>query len=353
MEPTVCWWRRADWLPPARFAGAREVVIPTRGMIGRTLCARARAGADAPGAAIALYVNGAGADQFRHFDGAAARLGWIETMPSCCERTLAYVARFVDGFACNDATIRDHCRELLPWLPDSRWFVLPDAVDLPAATLAVAGRARPRLVIGLPAPLRRRPERLDRIGPLLRLLDATGVDYAVEACADPPAPGAPAACAGHPRLRWLGTDRAAFGAALAHWRYALWLGDFGGVPPALAEVCAAGVVPLLPRFSWQHQPPMGLPEGIFYEVAELADAVRLLGQPTAAYQVLHRTVLAAAAPLRAHTPAWRAAQWAELGGRAKALPAVRRRGAWRLWRFLPWRWYWLCFSWLRFGHFSD
>ncbi len=159
--------------------------------------------------------------------------------------------QWLDGILCVSDPLRDLVRRCAPQLEEDRIEVLSYPIA-PAGTRKRRERLAHRpLVLGFCGRLAFEQKRVDRLPPLCRLLDESGLNYRLEFLGDGPQRG------------WLESqfpDRSRFyfhgrksgndyWGVLGEWDVMLLTSDYEGTPIVLLEALSVGVIPLCPRIN--------------------------------------------------------------------------------------------------------
>lgn len=217
--------------------------------------ARARFAAAHPGfhPDIAVYHTDWGWPYFADLDRASRRVLYLHSDFPGLERQLASRVHWLDGVICVSTKLRDRVLEYAPDLGSERCLVVEASIsppNLPEIQPTPAVSPDRPWVLGYCGRVVREQKRVDRIPPLLALLDRTGLPYRLEILGE-----------GEDRewllsqlpkesqnqVRYLGKQSgSAYWHTLAGWDAIVFLSDYEGTPIALLEALSQGVLPLHP-----------------------------------------------------------------------------------------------------------
>lgn len=246
---------------------------------GRTLAARWRRELKAlPPADISVYHNGWGVDLMTGADSAPVRVCWLHSDFPNIPVMVRHYAPYADGFISVHPCMVERLRSELPWLPGKRNVHGSCYLPLDIDSLAQRAGPRERLVIGYLGRLEKQQKRIERLIPFCEYLRDLGADVEIEIAGTGRADRwIRRKLAGYPFVRFLGALSAEeIPPVLERWKYILFPSGFEGLPLALLEALAAGVVPVYPDFYDAADPVAKIAPALTYPQGELltaADAV--------------------------------------------------------------------------------
>ena len=218
-------------------------------------------------------------------DRAGRRLGVLHSDFPGLAGWLPGLRGLLDGALCVSRPLLEMVRAALPELAGERaaWLPYPVARERPEAPQPPPG-GRP-WVIGYAGRLARAQKRVDRFPALVRALRGAGVDFRFEFLGDgPEAPWLRRQLAGETRVRFHGRlDGEAYWNVLRGWDALVFVSDYEGLPIALLEALAVGVLPIFPAIgSGGDTYAAGVRPDLLYPAGDLAAAVQVLRRLAAA-----------------------------------------------------------------------
>lgn len=237
----------------------------------------ARAGS-AAGGVFACH-NFWGLPFFADLDGSERRIGVLHTDFPGLAGWLPGVRGLLDGALCVSEPLLELVRRQLPELAAERSQFLPYPVarDRPEAPQSELG-GRP-LVLGFAGRLSFEQKRVDRFPLLVRELDRAGVEFRLEFLGDgPQAAWLRQQTAGEARVRFHGRlTGAAYWDVVRGWDVMVFVTDYEGLPIALLEALAVGVLPLFPAVgSGGDAYARGVRPDLLYPAGDLTAAARVV-----------------------------------------------------------------------------
>jgi glycosyltransferase involved in cell wall biosynthesis len=166
-------------------------------------------------------------------------IGWLRPLTA-----------FADGLLTVNAALAESIRKA----PGINIPVFPLPLPIPRAAPQEAARGEPNadrpVIIGYAGRIERAQKRLDRLPAFLRALRESGIPYRFHLVGDGPyAPVLRAQIGSDANVHFHGfLQGEAYAAQLRSWDFILFLSDYEGLPIALLEAVAAGVVPIYPDF---------------------------------------------------------------------------------------------------------
>jgi glycosyltransferase involved in cell wall biosynthesis len=261
---------------------------------------RERAG---PGPDVMAYHNLWGLAFFADLDRAGRRLGVLHSDFPGLARWLPGLRGLLDGVLCVSRPLLELVQRSLPELAGERtaWLPYPVARDRTEAPQPPPG-GRP-LVLGFAGRLSFAQKRVDRFPRLLRELTAAGVNFRFEVLGEGPQAGwLQRQLAGEPRVRFHGRlSGEAYWRVLRGWDVMVFASDYEGLPIALLEALAVGVVPVFPAIgSGGDDYARGVRPDLLYPAGDTAAAAavirRLATAPAGEWAGLRRRANELAAP---------------------------------------------------------
>ncbi len=261
---------------------------------------RERAG---PGPDVMVYHNLWGLAFFADLDRAGRRLGILHSDFPGLAHWLPGLRGLLDGVLCVSRPLLELARRTLPELAGERaaWLPYPVARDRTETPQPPPGN-RP-LVLGFAGRLSFAQKRVDRFPPLLRELRAAGVDFRFEFLGDgPQADWLRRQLASEPQVHFHGRQSGdAYWQVLRGWDAMVFVSDYEGLPIALLEALAVGVVPVFPAIgSGGDDYARGVRPDLVYPAGDVAAAAallrRLAAAPAAEWAKLRRRATELAGP---------------------------------------------------------
>lgn len=236
-------------------------------------------------------------------DRAGRRLGVLHSDFPGLAGWLPGLRGLLDGALCVSRPLLEMVRTGLPELGGERVAWLPYPVNR-ARTEAPQPPLRDRpLVLGFAGRLSKAQKRVDRFPILLRALAAAGLDFRFEFLGDgPEATWLRRLLARESRVRFHGRlEGAAYWDVLRGWDALVFVSDYEGLPIALLEAMAVGVVPVFPAIgSGGDDYAAGVRPDLLYPAGDVAAAAavirRLAKAPAEEWGDLRRRANELAAP---------------------------------------------------------
>ncbi len=181
-------------------------------------------------------------------DRARRRLGVLHSDFPGLADWLPGLRGFLDGVLCVSRPLIELTRRALPELGGERVAWLPYPVNCAQTEVPQPPPQDRPLVLGFAGRLSFAQKRVDRFPSLLRALRETGVDFRFEFLGEGPEAGwLRRQLAGESRVRFHGRrDGEAYWNVLRGWDLLVFVSDYEGLPIALLEAMAVGVVPVFP-----------------------------------------------------------------------------------------------------------
>ena len=202
------------------------------------------------GAEASLYHNCWGLDLWADLDPAEFRIGFIHSSYPRVEKFIRYYARFADGFIFVNEEMMAMTRQILPHWDESRLAYFPHIIKAPDWIGRQGCQLRQKVVIGFAGRLVKKQKRIDRIPSFLEILDQKlpGAIFEILA-AGPDENWLREALAERENVHFHGWKEGDdYWKILNRWKFMVFFSDYEGLPIALLEALAGGVVPLYPDF---------------------------------------------------------------------------------------------------------
>lgn len=280
------------------------------GLSGRSSIATARRRFRAhavSGPAVMAYHNLWGLAFFADLDRAGRRLGVLHSDFPGLAGWLPGLRGLLDGALCVSRPLLELVRRALPELEGERTALLPYPVARDRTEAPQAPPAGRPLVLGFAGRLSFAQKRVDRFPALVRELGTAGIEFRFEFLGDgPQADWLRRQLAGEPRVRFHGRrEGEAYWQVLRGWDVTVFVSDYEGLPIALLEALAVGVVPVFPAigsggddYARAVRPDLLYPAG---DVAAAAAVIRrLAAAPADEWSALRRRANELAAPHLGH-----------------------------------------------------
>ncbi len=333
--------------------GSGEERVRGLGLSGRSSIATARRRFRqlvAPPPAVMAWHNLWGLAFLADLDRAGRRLGVLHSDFPGLAGWLPGLRGLLDGMLCVSRPLIEMTRRALPELAGERVAWLPYPVNR-ARTEAPQPPPRDRpLVLGFAGRLSFAQKRVDRFPLLRRALREAGVDFRCEFLGDgPEAVWLRRQLAGESRVRFHGRlDGEAYWNVLRGWDALVFVSDYEGLPIALLEAMAVGVVPVFPAIgSGGDDYATGVHPDLLYPAGDVAAAAaviqRLARAPAEEWSELRRRANTLVQP---HLGEGYLETFARFARTISELPRVSAVAGGR-WRFSPH--VWLPFGLLRRG----
>lgn len=277
---------------------------------------------------ISVYHNGWGVDYLTPLDKAPLRVCWLHSDFPNLPILVRHCAPYVDAFISVHPCMQKRIQSEIPWLPAKRNLL--GSCFLPLDPHKLTGMAGPRkeLVVGYLGRIEKQQKRIERLIPFCEMVADRGISLRLEVVG------------GGRSERWLRRklgrydfvhffgeqDKDSIPKILAGWKYILFPSSFEGLPLALLEALAAGVLPIYPDFYDGNDPlafpaPQGLyPQGEMHEA--LRALIRLETEYGSIYPQFHRRSLEL---LEKHKPDFVDRQHRELDAKLRLLRPRQKR----------------------------
>lgn len=229
-------------------------------------------------AAVSVYHNGWGVDLMTPRDPTPVRVCWLHSDFPNLPILIRHCAPYADAFVSVHPCMQERIRREVSWLPEKRNLLGSCYLPLDPDSLARHAGPRTELVVGYLGRLEKTQKRIERLLSFCEIVADRGISLRLEIVG-----GGRSArwlerkLRGYPFVRFLGEqDKAAIPGHLARWKYIFFPSSFEGLPLALLEALAAGVVPIYPDFH-EGKDPLGQPAPAgLYEQGEMLEAIRAL-----------------------------------------------------------------------------
>ncbi len=201
-------------------------------------------------ARASLYHNCWGLDLFADLDPAQLRIGFFHSSYPKLEKFVRYYGQFADGFVFVNEAMMDRSRRILPHWDESRFAYFPHILKIPASIENQRYQPRDDVRIGYAGRLIKKQKRIDRIPAFLEQLDRHLPDYTFEILGDGPDEGwLQQALAGRKNVLFHDWKKGSeYWETLQRWKFTVFFSDYEGLPIALMEALACGVIPLYPDY---------------------------------------------------------------------------------------------------------
>lgn len=228
-----------------------------------------------------IYHNCWGLPFLADLDRSHRRLGMLHSDWPGLADCLRSFPGWVDGMMVVSEPLRTLVQNVWPGLPPDRialvpYPIAPEGTDHAPPPL----RGRP-LVIGYCGRLIKAQKRVDRFPAFVALLDASALDYRLELLGDgPDGPKLRSALGAHPRVRFHGRlSGSTYWQTIRTWDAIVFLSEYEGLPLALLEAMAAGVIPVFPAIgSGGDEYTAGVDRSLLYRAGDLSAALQALRQ---------------------------------------------------------------------------
>lgn len=291
-----------------------------------------------PEATVSVYHNGWGMDLMTPLDKAPVRVCWLHSDFPNLPILIRHFAPYADAFVSVHPKMQERIRREVSWLPEKR--NLFGSCFLPLDPEALARHAGPRkeLVVGYLGRLEKTQKRIERLLTFCEIVADRGIPLRLEIVG-----GGRSARWLQRKLRpfdfvrFLGEQKPeAIPKILSGWKYMLFPSSFEGLPLALLEGLAAGVMPVYPDF-YDGSDPLGQPAPAgLYEQGEMLEAIRAITRLESSYDRLYPDFRSRSLELLAqHTPAVVEQQHQKLLASLQSLRPRNKRQPSRLLSFPP------------------
>ncbi len=254
---------------------------------------------------IAVYHNGWGMDLLSGVDNARLRVCWIHSDFPNLDVFIRHFAPYADAFVSVHPGMQARIAAENPWIPSRRNRSLCCPVVVSPQVLQQRHHPRKKPVIGYIGRLEKRQKRVERLLPFWKYLKEKGIPAELEIMGTGPMEKwLRKKFKDDPDVRFLGNmDRNQVWAALANWRYVFFPSSFEGLPLALVEAVAAGVMPIYPSFHGEAEPLYSVNPQLLYPQGEMSTAAEIVIQLEKEYPQKHRIFLERSKPfLKQHHP---------------------------------------------------
>ncbi len=199
---------------------------------------------------VSLYHNCWGLDFLADLDPAEFRIGFFHSSYPRVEKFVRYYARFADGFIFVNEEMMQRARQILPRWDESRFAYFPHILEAPPWIGEQDRQTREKTIIGFAGRLVKKQKRVDRIPAFLDLLDQKlpGATFEILG-AGPDEDWLREALAGRENVLFHGWQEGEdYWKTISRWKFMVFFSDYEGLPIALLEALACGVVPLYPDY---------------------------------------------------------------------------------------------------------
>lgn len=242
---------------------------------------------------IAVYHNGWGMDLLSGVDNARLRICWIHSDFPNLDMFIRHYAPYADVFVSVHPGIQARIAAENAWIPSRRNQYVYCPIAVPSSVLKQRNQLRKKPVIGYIGRLEKRQKRVERLLPFWKHLKETGSPAQLEIMGTGPMEKwLRKKFKDDPDVRFLGNmNRDQVWSALANWRYVFFPSSFEGLPLALVEAVAAGVMPVYPSFHGESEPLYSIDPQLLYPQGEMRTAAEVFIQLEKEYPKKHPAFL--------------------------------------------------------------
>lgn len=197
---------------------------------------------------IVIYHNFWGMAFFADLDNAKRRIGVLHTDTPGLASWLKQLRGLADGALCVSKPLLDLVKQALPELGEGRTALLPYPVTRERAEVSQSPILSRPIILGFAGRLSFEQKRVDRFPELIEALDRLRVDFRFEFLGDgPQANWLKRRFEDDRRVKFHGRlSGAAYWDVLKRWDAIVFVSDYEGLPIALIEALAVGVLPVVP-----------------------------------------------------------------------------------------------------------
>lgn len=242
---------------------------------------------------LAIYHNGWGMDLLSGVDNARLRVCWIHSDFPNMDVFVRHYAPYADAFVSVHPGMQARIAAENSWIPSRRNRYIYYPIPVPPHILKQRAQPRENPVIGYIGRLEKRQKRVERLLPFWKHIKEKGIPAKLEIMGSGPMESwLRKKFKDDPDVRFLGDlNRDQVWQALATWRYVFFPSSFEGLPLALVEAIAAGVIPIYPAFHGEAEPLYAVDPQLLYPQGEMQLAAEVFNQLEKNYQQKHTVFL--------------------------------------------------------------